>query len=119
MGEAGLRSAGAQTDARENDNVKEGARGGTMGSPTVYPPEIAVITSTRERSSSGVVELRALAVDVHVDVRTQGRAGLAEAVAEPGPALVEPVERLVDGARRRRRAGAAARRRAAAASTAD
>ena len=80
------------------------------------PPLIAAITSTRERASSAVSRCGALAVDVDVDVPAQRGARLAEAVAKSGPALLEPVERLVDGARRRRRVGAAGRRRAAAAS---
>jgi hypothetical protein len=42
-------------------------------------------------------ELGALPVDVHVDVRTEGRAWLAQAVAQSGPALVEPVDGLVHG----------------------
>ena len=36
-----------------------------------------------------------LAVDVHVDVRPQRRPRLAEPVAQAGPALVEPVDRLL------------------------
>lgn len=40
------------------------------------------------------VELAALPVDVDVDVRTQRGPGLAEPVAEAGPTLVEPVDRL-------------------------
>jgi hypothetical protein len=43
------------------------------------------------------VEPGALAVDVHVDVLAQGRAGLAQAVAKTGPLLVETIECLGDG----------------------
>ena len=42
------------------------------------------------------VELRALPVDVHVDVPAQRRPGLAQPVANAGPALVQPVDRLGD-----------------------
>src|SRR5438045_924094 len=45
------------------------------------------------------VELGPPAVDVDVDVRAQHRAALADPVAESRPALVEAVERLVDGRR--------------------
>ena len=45
------------------------------------------------------VEVGALLVDVHVDVHPQRRARLAQAVAQAGPAVVELVDRLVDGAR--------------------
>jgi hypothetical protein len=34
-----------------------------------------------------------------VDVLPQGRSRLAQAVAQPGPALVEPLDRLADGRR--------------------
>src|SRR5437868_11280671 len=47
----------------------------------------------------GGLQTRALAVDVHVDVRTQRRARLAEPVPQAGPALVEPLDGLVDGGR--------------------
>src|SRR5438876_2191333 len=52
----------------------------------------------RMRRERGV-ERGALAVDVHVDVRPQSRTRLAEPVAQTGPALVEPVDRLVHGRR--------------------
>jgi hypothetical protein len=45
------------------------------------------------------LEPRALPIDVHVDVAAQHRAGLAEAVADSGPALVEAVDRLIHGGR--------------------
>jgi hypothetical protein len=41
-------------------------------------------------------ELRALPVDVHVHVPAQRRAGLAQPVADAGPALVQTVDRLGD-----------------------
>jgi hypothetical protein len=47
-------------------------------------------------SAHGCLEHRALVVDVHVDVTAQGGAGLAQPVAEPGPALVQPFDRLRD-----------------------
>src|SRR5207253_2140602 len=47
----------------------------------------------------GGVETRALAIDVDVDVRAQLRPGLAEPVAEPGPTLVEALDRLLHGRR--------------------
>jgi hypothetical protein len=40
-------------------------------------------------------ELRPFPIDVHVDVPAQRRARLAQAVADSGPALVEPVDGLV------------------------
>jgi hypothetical protein len=43
------------------------------------------------------VELAAGPVDVDVDVRTQRRPSLHEPVAEAGPTLVEPVDRLAHG----------------------
>ena len=58
-----------------------------------------MITSTRERASSAVSSAGALAVDVDVDVAPERRPRLDEAVAEAGPALLDPVERLVDGGR--------------------
>ena len=49
----------------------------------------------RPRLERGV-ERRSLSVDVHVDMPSQFRAGFAQAVAKAGPALLEPIERLVD-----------------------
>ena len=45
------------------------------------------------------VQAGALAVDVHVDVLTERRARLAQAVAKARPLLLETVERFSDGAR--------------------
>ena len=45
------------------------------------------------------VEPRALAVDVHMNVRTQSRPLLAEPVAQPRPLGVEAVDRLRDRCR--------------------
>jgi hypothetical protein len=43
------------------------------------------------------LKVRALRVDVDVDVVPQHRPGLAQAVPEAGPALVEALDRLVHG----------------------
>ena len=43
------------------------------------------------------VERGALPVHVHVDVCAEGRARLAQTVAQTGPLLLETVERVVDG----------------------
>jgi hypothetical protein len=45
------------------------------------------------------VELRPLAIDVDVDVPAQRGPGLAQAVTQARPALVQPVDRLADGRR--------------------
>src|SRR3954465_7784731 len=45
------------------------------------------------------VEPAALPVDVHVDVGPELRAGLDEAIAHPGPARVQPIDRLAHGRR--------------------
>ena len=55
-----------------------------------------MITSTREPGWSAVSSPASLAVDVDVDVLPNPVARGADAVAE-GPALLEPVEHLVDG----------------------
>ena len=72
----------------------------SSGRPRAQPPLIAATTSTRERVLERRVELRALPVDVDVDVRPQRRARLAEPVAQARPA--------------RRRARRSPRRRSAA-----
>ena len=63
------------------------------------PPLIAAITSTRESRLERRLEARALAIDVDVDVVAQHGPGLAQPVAEPGPALVEARDRLVHARR--------------------
>ena len=75
-----------------------------------YPPLMAEMTSTRESGRERGLEPRPLPIDVHVDVPAQRRARLAQAVADSGPALVEPVDGLVSPSSPRRRAGAAGRR---------
>ncbi len=60
---------------------------------------MAAITSTRDPGVELRVQVPALAVDVHVDVRPKRRPLLAEAVVQAGPALLEARDGLADGGR--------------------